>query len=386
MDKKPDQNLKLLYVGSAPETIEELKACQNFELSVKENSITALNYLERNAGNIDAIISELYLPGNNGIDLKSLLVSQKLGHKKPFIIVAHEVEAHKRQNAIENNVDDFFQMPLDIEKIYRRILFLKNKPDFVSHEDTAIGFQNYSTPLLKRSFDILVAGGTLLFAGIPLLLIMLAIRLESKGKAFYVSKRMGANFRIFDFYKLRSMYPDADKRLKEVEHLNQYVKEDIGECEKCAALPEGKYCSPVHFIEGNAVCENMANREKKRVAFMKIENDPRITKVGKFIRNTSIDELPQLINILKGDMSIVGNRPLPLGEAYELTRGDRAKRFFTAAGLTGLWQVELRGRGGDMSEEERFDLDNQYAANNSFWGDINLILRTFKIFIQRKSV
>ncbi len=85
-------------------------------------------------------------------------------------------------------------------------------------------------------------------------------------------------------------------------------------------------------------------------------------------------------------MSVVGNRPLPVNEAEKLTLGDRAKRFHAAAGLTGLWQVELRGRDGVMSEEERFSLDNQYAENNSFWGDMKLIFRTFKVFIQRGNV
>ena len=81
-------------------------------------------------------------------------------------------------------------------------------------------------------------------------------------------------------------------------------------------------------------------------------NDPRVTRVGKFIRNTSIDELPQLINVLKGDMSIVGNRPLPVYEAERLTSDQISKRFLAPAGLTGLWQVELRGKGGRMSEED----------------------------------
>ncbi len=386
MEDSKEIPLKALYIGSAPDPINKFNRCSSFDLTSKENSISALNYLKQNKENVDAIICELHLPGNNAIDFKGLLITQNLCIKTPFLIVAHELEEEMRLKSAQNDIDDFYTMPIDCDRISRRINFLLSKPKSDLNSSKSTDFKAYKTPLIKRSFDILVAGGTLLVLSIPLLIILLAIRIESKGRVFYISKRMGTNFKIFDFYKLRSMYPDADQRLKEVEHLNQYVKEEIGECEKCAKLPEGEFCSPVHYIEGKAVCENMANKEKKRVAFLKIENDPRITKVGKFIRNTSIDELPQLINILKGDMSIVGNRPLPLGEAYELTRGDRAKRFFTAAGLTGLWQVELRGRGGDMSEEERFELDNEYAANNSFLGDLNLIFRTFKIFIQRKSV
>jgi lipopolysaccharide/colanic/teichoic acid biosynthesis glycosyltransferase len=113
--------------------------------------------------------------------------------------------------------------------------------------------------------------------------------------------------------------------------------------------------------------------------------------VGRFIRNTSIDELPQLINVLKGDMSIVGNRPLPVYEAEQLTLDAHSKRFLAPAGITGLWQVELRGRGGNMSEEERKRLDNEYAdhfqkGRYSFWYDMRLILRTIPALFQKSTV
>jgi lipopolysaccharide/colanic/teichoic acid biosynthesis glycosyltransferase len=227
------------------------------------------------------------------------------------------------------------------------------------------------------------------------ILTAIAIYIESPGKVFYASKRVGKNFETFDFYKFRSMYPDADKRLKEVAHLNQYKTVEVEEeCSLCAALPEGQYCSPTYEDDsGKVVCERIIKlRRQAEVAFLKIENDPRITKVGRFIRNTSIDELPQLINILKGDMSFVGNRPLPVSEANALTKSERGKRlelglrFHCAAGLTGLWQVELRGRAGKMSEEERFELDKQYALNNSFWGDMKLLFRTFFVFLKNQNV
>ena len=146
---------------------------------------------------------------------------------------------------------------------------------------------------------------------------------------------------------------------------------------------------------GNATkCYSQAYKkdiETKNSTFIKILDDPRITRVGKFIRNTSIDELPQLINVIKGDMSIVGNRPLPVYEAELLTKDAMSKRFLAPAGITGLWQVELRGRGGNMSEEERMRLDNEYADNftgnrYSFWYDMKLILRTFPGLIQKSTV
>jgi len=223
---------------------------------------------------------------------------------------------------------------------------------------------------------------------------MIAIRLESKGKVYYTSKRVGTGYRIFDFYKLRSMRTGADAMLKDLKHLNQYEAEvqqdDFAEpCPRCAELPDGQLCSPVLFAEGKKVCEFWYNESKKSKAsstFIKIQDDPRVTKVGKFIRNTSIDELPQLINVLKGDMSIVGNRPLPLYEAELLTSDDWSERFMGPAGITGLWQVEKRGKGGKMSEEERKALDNQYARTYSFIGDIKLILRTIPAVFQKENV
>lgn len=126
-------------------------------------------------------------------------------------------------------------------------------------------------------------------------------------------------------------------------------------------------------------------RQQAAGTFVKFKDDPRITKVGKIIRNTSIDELPQLINVLKGDMSIVGNRPLPLYEAEQLTSDDWSERFLAPAGITGLWQVEKRG-GGSMSEDERKGLDNLYAKNFSFWNDIKLILKTVPALFQKENV
>ena len=131
---------------------------------------------------------------------------------------------------------------------------------------------------------------------------------------------------------------------------------------------------------------NKQHNEEINNAFVKIENDPRVTRVGRFIRKYSIDELPQLINILKGDMSIVGNRPLPLYEAEKLTADASIDRFMAPAGLTGLWQVEERGKGGNMSAEERKQLDIRYGQTYSFLLDMKIIIRTLFAFKQAENV
>lgn len=388
---------RLLYIGQNDSTIDTLEATSQVELTVQENGLAAINWINNNIDEydrIDAVLCSLNIRGMNAYGLYNHMAFNNLLNKIPFIVIASKFEFESRDFAYKSGVDDYYAMPLDIAKLKRRVIFLKRfkaSHEKLKQELALKDFETdpYKTPFLKRTFDIVMSGTALLLLSPVLIGTMLAIRLESKGKVFYASKRVGANFREFDFYKFRSMYPDADKRLKEVEHLNQYKGEEVGEeCPRCAALPTGVYCSPVlKTDEGDNICEYFYLKQKNaKAAFLKIENDPRITKVGKFIRNTSIDELPQLINILKGDMSVVGNRPLPVGEANAITKSRWSRRFKAAAGLTGLWQVELRGKDGEMSEEERFELDNTYAEKNSFWGDINLIFRTFKIFVQKGSV
>jgi lipopolysaccharide/colanic/teichoic acid biosynthesis glycosyltransferase len=200
------------------------------------------------------------------------------------------------------------------------------------------------------------------------------------------------------------MRTGSDELLKKLaKEKNQYNTNAVQQndevnivCPRCSKLPQGQTCSPVMYIDTHQVCDYWYNFQKKESAknnstFVKIVNDPRVTRVGKFIRNTSIDELPQLINVIKGDMSIVGNRPLPVYEAELLTEDALSKRFLAPAGITGLWQVELRGKGGNMSEEERKRLDNEYADHFkgdsfSFWYDIKLILRTIPALLQKSAV
>jgi lipopolysaccharide/colanic/teichoic acid biosynthesis glycosyltransferase len=202
--------------------------------------------------------------------------------------------------------------------------------------------------ILKRSFDILVSLTALLLLSPVFLLIALAIRIESRGPIFYISKRAGRGYRIFDFYKFRTMFAGADLRIQEFSHLNQY-----------------------------AVTATPVNP-----SFFKINNDPRITKVGAFLRSTSLDELPQLLNVLLGDMSLVGNRPLPLYEAATLTTDQSAQRFLAPAGMTGLWQIKKRGH-EDMTAEERINLDIDYANKYNFMYDLWIMANTPSALIQK---
>lgn len=404
------ERLKILYIGNDPDLIDLFNQSGLFEPVIKENPIQAVYYLTNNdfqlfdmnddtrfdavyneVQQIDAIVSEYALRGINALTFYRKLKQSNIYPKTPFIVVSKNMYNQARQEAYLMGIDDFYQGNINAANIHSRISFLRKlkseyvpKPRSLKDEDMT----PYKTPLLKRSFDILVALTALIILSPIMLLTVLAILMESRGKVYYISKRVGSNYKIFNFYKFRSMYPDADKRIKDVAHLNQYISDTVDEnCSECAALPAGQTCSPLVYFDGEEICENLANKRRNaKKAFLKIVNDPRITKVGKIIRITSIDELPQLFNIIKGDMSIVGNRPLPLNEAEALTKKKWSRRFRAPAGLTGLWQVEKRGRNGVMSEEERFALDNYYAEHHSFWGDIKLIFKTFTVFIQKENV
>ena len=249
--------------------------------------------------------------------------------------------------------------------------------------------ESFKMPLWKRTFDIACSLAAIIILSPLLILTWLAIRLESKGDAVYRSKRVGSNYQIFDFYKFRSMYSDADKRLAEFKKLNQYAQEELTEQESKTSSSRLHKADVVLFADDAITSEKeyiAAKKQERSNAFVKFENDPRITKIGKIIRKYSIDELPQLFNILKGDMSVVGNRPLPLYEAELLTSDEYIHRFMAPAGLTGLWQVEKRGEAGKLSAEERKMLDIRYANEFSFLMDVKIILKTFTAFIQKENV
>ena len=249
----------------------------------------------------------------------------------------------------------------------------------------------FRLPSWKRIFDIFFSGIALLFLSPLLIATAIAIRLESKGPIIYKSKRVGSNYQIFDFLKFRSMYTNADKHLKDYNSLNQYQTDSIEEdiiWEETPDFEENE--NEIVLISDDFVISEEAYINKKtqeqKNAFVKLENDPRITRIGRIIRKYSIDELPQLIHILKGDMSVVGNRPLPLYEAELLTSDEYIDRFMAPAGLTGLWQVEKRGNSGKMSADERKQLDIKYAKTFSFWLDMKIILKTVTAFIQKENV
>ena len=185
---------------------------------------------------------------------------------------------------------------------------------------------------LKRLFDILIASLGLVVAMVPMLLIFLLIKLESPGPAIYVHKRVGKNGKVLPLLKFRSMYIDADKMIE------------------------------------NFTPEQKAEWE----ANFKLENDPRITKLGNFLRKSSLDELPQLINVLKGELSLVGPRPVVEKELEKY--GLRRNKFLSVTpGLTGYWQAYARS---SCSYEKRIEMELEYVDKANLWWDFKIIFAT----------
>ncbi len=237
---------------------------------------------------------------------------------------------------------------------------------------------------LKRAFDISAALTALILLSPILIIVALIIKIESKGPVFYKSKRVGQHYKVFDFYKFRSMRTDADKLLAQMQHLNQYDNQES--LEETVNIPINDNKGEMLFSdEGWVSEETWLTKQEKAQPFLKITNDPRITRIGKFIRSSSIDELPQLLNVLKGDMSLVGNRPLPVYEAEHLTTDEAIFRYAAPAGITGLWQVTERGKSG-VSADSRKRLDVEYAQSYSFKLDLWILFKTPVAALQQENV
>jgi exopolysaccharide biosynthesis polyprenyl glycosylphosphotransferase len=193
---------------------------------------------------------------------------------------------------------------------------------------------------LKRCLDILGALAGLAITGLLLPFIALAIRLESKGPLFFGQKRVGENGRLFRCWKFRSMYVDAEERKEELMVQNE--------------------------MQG---------------AMFKMKDDPRVTKVGSFIRKTSLDELPQFWNVMRGEMSLVGTRP-PTPDEVATYENWHRKRICIKPGITGLWQVSGRSQIQDFDEVVRLDI--RYIEEWSLWLDIQLLLKTVWVVVAGK--
>jgi exopolysaccharide biosynthesis polyprenyl glycosylphosphotransferase len=199
-----------------------------------------------------------------------------------------------------------------------------------------------SSRLLKRSVDLVLAAAAFVVLAPVFMAIALAIKLDSRGPVFFRQVRMGSRDRTFKIFKFRTMHADADERKAQFVHLNMHERGDS--------------------------------------RMFKVPDDPRVTRVGRILRRWSLDELPQLFNVLSGEMSLVGPRPLILDEDQHVVEWAR-KRLDIKPGITGLWQVL---GASDIPFEEMTRLDYVYVTSWSLWGDIRLMLRTVPALLRTR--
>lgn len=199
---------------------------------------------------------------------------------------------------------------------------------------------NENKLMAKRLFDLIITTIALPVVLPVMAVVALAVKLDSPGPVLFVQQRVGLRKHLFPMFKFRSMHQNAEEKLKEIEHLNE--------------------------AEGPN---------------FKIANDPRITKVGRFIRKTSLDELPQLFNVLYGDMSLVGPRPMSIRDVDLFDKGIQRKRFSVKPGITCIWQISGRS---NLSFDEWLKLDLDYIENWSLWLDLKIILKTIPAVLWSK--
>jgi len=341
---------KVLMVGFPIPTdsfIENHELIENEHRSILDfhHPLECLSFLQSEGANdVYAILIDLPTIEKDSFRFLQALTKEESLEAIPVIAIAPGWTNIDRKELMMKGLDDCYVEPVDWLKLMDRIEFLNS---FKIHKNLKYEFSatEYKIPVGKRIFDIVFSLIALTFLAIPFIIIAAIIKLTSKGDVFYLSDRAGTGYKIFKFIKFRSMAAGADKQIKDLAHLNNY-------------------------------------EDDQDAVFVKLKNDPRVTRIGKIIRKGSIDELPQFFNVLKGDMSIVGNRPLPLYEAKMLTKDAWAARFIAPAGLTGLWQTAPGGK-VNVSNEDRISLDIEYANNSSIWTDLKIIAKTLPAMLQK---
>lgn len=408
----------LFYIGSDETKINHFKKIGVGYFAAGKNLHRLSPQLRKVREIYDAII--LFEQNSLITDIEEIKGIHKLYPGIYIALVSEEINREESLEYLRAGVNNTISPSADTADVRKMMHYLARRKQIKAQElaGKLEGQKIFKLPFWKRAFDIAFSLTAILFLSPIFIFTAIAIYIESPGKVVYTSKRVGSNYKIFNFLKFRSMYANADKRLKELNALNQYAGDEeekeeesgqksmnIGDLDTSDIILPGDgdivltdqhpdiedlENAEILFVSDDSVVDEKTYQDKRAKdtenSFVKLANDPRITKVGRIIRKYSIDELPQLFNILKGDMSVVGNRPLPLYEAELLTSDEYIDRFMAPSGLTGLWQVEKRGGAGKMSAEERKMLDIKYSRTFSFWTDISIILRTFGAFIQKENV
>lgn len=309
---------------------------------------------------IDKVLERLLLSNDSGGELVAVSVLDRpdFRHEKVWVVAEKDLMAYATHEVVDEVfinlpsekydigefVSKFETMGIDVTVNLNAfdLNFAGNKR---IREVAGLNVVTFSTNFYKpshvtakRVIDICGSLVGLLICGLVAIVLVPLIRKDG-GPAIFAQKRVGKNGRYFKFYKFRSMYVDAEERKKEL----------------------------------------MAQNTMKGGMF-KMDNDPRITPIGRFIRKTSLDELPQFYNVLKGDMSLVGTRP-PTVDEYEQYTPEQKRRLSFKPGITGLWQVSGRSEITDFDEVVRLDVS--YIDGWTIWSDIKILLKTIKVVFKR---
>lgn len=263
------------------------------------------------------------------------------------LFIAMPGAGKERLQGLINNLQHKVERILFVPDIFG-IAVLGTSLQHFFHEE-AFAFEmknNLSNPLnilLKKCFDIVVSMLLLPFLAVPFIVVTILIMLDSKGPAIFSQERIGRRGKTFRCFKFRTMYSDAEERLA-------------------------------------GLLEDDPEARRKWERHWKLDDDPRVTRIGKFLRTTSLDELPQVFNVLKGEMSFVGPRPYLPRERQGMGSEDYTI-LLTKPGITGLWQVSGRS---NMSYEYRITLDSWYVKNWNLWLDIVILFKTIRVVIKRE--
>ena len=314
---------------------------------------TSKRLLKRNLFKIDFFKINVKVVGNSNLveEIKDEIKNNwyfgfKYDKRKPklVIIVSKNLEAEKLQKIIKKYskfIKDIYVIPY----MYHLNFSYSSVVDYNNIRISAIHIENrlmnIQSIIIKNIFEKLIVILALPFALILHIIISILIKIDSFGDILYKQKRLGEKGKIFSCYKYRSMYINGDEILEE------YLKNNPEEIE---------YYSIYH----------------------KYKHDPRITRVGKFLRATSLDEFPQFFNILRNDMNLIGPRPYMIGEKSKIAKENEDIILEVKPGITGLWQVSGRN---NLSFEKRVELDKWYIQNWSLWMDFIIFIKTIKVVL-----
>ena len=391
----------VVYLGNNLKTQERLKYIPGQLVRMATNYKNAAQICTPHVSNEHFLV--FYERNVLNEDITAITYLRKKCPNVYIILMTDTMTEEERNTYLKCGINDTIHFEASVTDLNKKIQFISDREYILfSSEAPWRGILKFKIPVWKRLFDIIVASLAIIVLSPIFILTAIAIKMESKGPVLFKSKRVGTNYAIFDFLKFRSMYADAEHQLKELskEH-NQYKEQASEESKSASTAPLDDQANLAMMNMGTdtemmisdeeimlvgddfVVSETDFNKQKEEEinnAFVKIEDDPRVTKVGKFIRKFSIDELPQLFNILKGDMSLIGPRPpltyhpWPIGQYTPHQR----RMFEVRPGITGWAQVHGRK---DVEWNHRIELSVWYVDHLSLALDVKIFFMTiWKVF------